>query len=1623
MEKNRISGKKLIAGAAIVCAAALCIAVVFLLIHDMREHGKAAGSTASSDAVSAEAAETSDGQDGASRIFPENLIVESVTAEKQNGGYVDADTGFIISLPEDMDADELAARLSISPEMPFKLSKTAECSYILRADSPLPKASLINISLNDENGKTEFRWAFQTVGGFKAESFFPENKSEYASISSGIEIKFSSVPDAKSAEKYFEIVPETDGEFEVHGKTLVFVPDRPLKYNSVYKINVKKGMLSAGGVALEDDLSFCFKTEKNDNHSYCYAANGISETFIKGDMPLIEIYCSDNIKNKNFSVKLYQYGTAEDGFNALKDYADSVSWEYDEYTFPTDGLDCVYESEDKLVRSPEGGSWKPDYLLLPENLEYGCYLADLTVGNFHIQRFIQISDISVYAGVLPSEAAFFINNAADGTSAAGAKITLYADGKTLSAETDESGAALAEFGSELKETGALKVEYGGAVYADVFNYHAEWEHYPQEDYYTYVYTDREAYLTTDTIRVWGLVRPRGGRNAKLPEELYLKFSYGYRDTSEQSVNNVPLNISEDGTFTAEFSIKDSKEQWASVDLMSGEDIFYCKGIQITDYVKPTYNIYAEAPFTTFMPQTNPVRVTLNAEYFDGSPAVGLDFSIGDYNIQKADPDSVRTDENGFAETSVTFEDENSWRPRFMYVSFDLNGSENEYDNHYVSAQFLGLYRDIMLESEFDGSSLTVSTSKADISKMTSLADRYDYDLMRGEPADTEVTAVLHRTWWTKVEWGSYYDFLLKRDVKKYEYEAHKEILGTYTINTKGGKGVFENLPVDDENSSYKVDLSWKDTYGQTVEDTVYLYRSYNSYNDAADYHYYTLEHEYSFKENESLDFKLKDNYNNVTEQGGRIFYALNQTDFVHVGTADGTSFSHIMTNDCVPNVYVSGAYFDGRHVFPINEDNYSYAGISFDPEERRLNIELSTDKDSYSPSENAEISMTVTDAEGKAASGAAVSVSVVDEAAFALAGQAAEPLEIIYRSVSYPVTENYYSYIQHYLSGGGGAEKGGGGDETPSIRKDFKDSAAFLTGVTDENGKARFTVKLPDNITSWRVTAQAVSSDGRGEIYAGAGKTALPSSLSFFLTPIVLPRYTEGDDICMSCKTAGAENGVDITVTVAGNDRERTITVREGQPANFGKLPKGEYTVLFAAEYDSASDAVRLPFEVTETQLETTVVKTFDLNGEGLDIDPLRWPVSLSFYDKEYLFYGEALSFLSLNSGERFDFETARNFAAMEFGYITKDEFVKRCGSVSGLARPMPYAEEDAELTALICAAAPEIVEDEAAAERFYEIIEDTDSPTEKITAAYMGLAALSEPVLPQVTELLESSSDLENADKLRLCAALALMGDYSSAAARYTELTDGKLKFRQNTVKGDMEAYIGSLDETRLSLITASILGLPEADGMARYLVREKQREISVVLELMIYLKNYSPEHEGNAVVEYSLNGKTQTVALERFGSCTLNFGEEQFKNADFRVVSGSVLCTACYEGRITEQEKASELEVKKTLTSVSGGWAPGALIKVTVTFPYVNGYGVLDDVVPSCARFAGSSENYGYVSRSGQRITGSVYKGGKIVYYIRLSTPGEYVLESAVVTDNYGRWGKSERSAVTVDDYERNV
>jgi uncharacterized protein YfaS (alpha-2-macroglobulin family) len=204
----------------------------------------------------------------------------------------------------------------------------------------------------------------------------------------------------------------------------------------------------------------------------------------------------------------------------------------------------------------------------------------------------------------------------------------------------------------------------------------------------------------------------------------------------------------------------------------------------------------------------------------------------------------------------------------------------------------------------------------------------------------------------------------------------------------------------------------------------------------------------------------------------------------------------------IPNAFVSVLLVQGRKSGAEAEENQDlgkpsfkigYLNLSVDPAEKRLAVEIRTDKEEYKPGEEVTVNFQVSDSQA-AGCPASLTVAVVDLGVLNLIGyETPDPFSGFYgeRPLSVRTAETRIHVVGRRDYGEKGEESAGGTGEGAGsplaaslaevkLRGDFRSTAYWNPSLgTDENGEARVKFRLPDNLTTFRVMAVAQTKDSR----------------------------------------------------------------------------------------------------------------------------------------------------------------------------------------------------------------------------------------------------------------------------------------------------------------------------------------------------------------------------------------------------------------------------------------------------------------------------------------------------------------------------------------------------------------
>lgn len=1644
---------------------------------------------------------------------PQGSAVEAsvnMNAATETPQGVALETGFTLTLDYKVTEEELRDMLVIDPEIGAYTLTGSGKTWTLTPESPLEKNRVYTFGIRGRTGEVVRSFAFQTKSDLLIGQSFPNDKSNYVPVETGIELTFNAT--GVPVQDYFTIQPEVPGTFEVSEYTAIFRPDAPLSEDNIYRVTVKAGLTAPNGMQLAEDYNFSFETVSAGSDKWDYnrlrLAGEYSETFLTGDPLAVELSSGRDTTTEKYDVKLHQFADINDYINELKAHDVFYEERYGrktEYVADTTSLQEVVSFTGELFRKGEYQSQK--YVILPDTLPEGHYIVTISgkdsEGNEQfVQKLIQIRNLSLYAQSSDGDTLLWLNDAGAGEPMADRLVYVTDVLKSdQQAEVITQSDGTAQVRTDKMEHAYLSVmESGRVTYFERIQLSPEDRVPFEERYFGGLYTDREIYQPDDTVRFWGVVKPRRV-TAAMPNVLYAELGSGLAN------GNLPLykqklEIKPDGTFEGSIKVSglSGEISYNSLYITDGtteltpdgirQGIYIDKYLQFKQYTKPPFVIETK-PAKDYFYADEPIVVDISAHFFDGTPVSGGELKLYGYGAGlNADGKEVNITLDQAGKGSMTLQyiyadtysakggDAPEWMPQRVYYSVGNADTQNVSINTSGYLTILPSRNAMQMTRDPATGAVTVETALLDASKVdripkiSPLSGNPEtlYEQVKGAPVDLPVTLKLYNAKTIKTPIGSYYDYVNKKTINQYKYTVVEQLEKTVQTKTIGGKVVVPDLPVSGGENRYWIAAEFEGGVEGTVRCLLEEYDPYSYEREGSKPRYafgntsdYSIDNKQKPALNEEITLGLYRNNAQIKNEG-TVLYSAMQRKVLDVGMFTEDTHKVTFSEDYLPNVVLAGAYFDGRHVYKIEPYR-----IMYNFTEKTLKMDIKTDKDAYLPGETATLQLTVTDQAGQPATGSAC-VGVVDEAIFAMADQKVALAEQLYEAVFYPNLAQKVSYTEYDLANASmdaGGKGGGGGEGTP-IRQEFVDTAAFQTVTLDAMGKATLKVVLPDNMTSWRLTAAAVTSDLK------AGDTFRNTIVTqpFYVQPLLTETYLEGDDIAAAINGVGTgvKLGDDVTYTAVITDGagvevdSKTASGKLGTrvPFNFGKYDPGSYKLTITGKTGELSDAMSQEFTVMKQSVTIPVFKNMTLT-ELSALESVRYPVRVTFFDQRLEPYMTALQKLSMQEGDRTEILAGAHAARLLQNTLLEenlrekvvlDPHLEGIQVDGGGIKALPFAKADAATTAKMLIAAPSLVQNAVGAGTYLEsVLKDAAATPNDRVMAYMGLAALKKPVLLDVAKQ-ESDPKLTIAQKLYLGVGLAKLGDFTGAQKIYDGLgeqviTEGKMKYVENGGTADER-----LQNTAAALMLTSIISSPDADGFMLYfnqLDNDRARDVKVVynLEILTYLQSFTMPDAANAgKFSCMIDGQREEFDLGTLPVKSMEFGQETLRNADFKVVSGTVTAGTQYISYPSKEPFADGGKLKAE-KSYSGDLRTAGQIKVTIKLDFdpsaPSGIYRITDYIPAGMRYMPTNgQDYGdinprndwmwsNVQNEGQQVNGVIYRNlnpevwddaqQKMVasttpkdmegnpidinhyefsYYVSGALAGEFVSERAYITPN---------------------
>lgn len=324
--------------------------------------------------------------------------------------------------------------------------------------------------------------------------------------------------------------------------------------------------------------------------------------------------------------------------------------------------------------------------------------------------------------------------------------------------------------------------------------------------------------------------------------------------------------------------------------------------------------------------------------------------------------------------------------------------------------------------------------------------------------------------------------------------------------------------------------------------------------------------------------------------------------------------------------------------------------LSIPPLARKLSVAAVPEQGELEPGGETTIRVQVKDARGQPVSGAELAVVVVDEAILALSNyQLQDPLSLFYAERPSGV-ESQYGRSSLVLSDpqslavanqvveektmlpasadialmaapeAPAAEAGMSREATTAapvirVRSDFNPLAAFAPAeITNEQGEVQVAVKLPDNLTRYRIMVVAVA----GGSQFGTGEANLTARLPLMVRPSA-PRFLNfGDQVELPVVLQNqTDQALEVEVVAQASNLELlgsaglrvTVPARDRVEVRFPAqtVMAGTATLRLAAVSGSFSDAATISLPVY-TPATSEAFATYGVIDEGMLVQPVQSP-------------------------------------------------------------------------------------------------------------------------------------------------------------------------------------------------------------------------------------------------------------------------------------------------------------------------------------------------------------------------------------------------------------------------------
>jgi len=1600
---------------------------------------------------------------------------------------IDSLSSFFLRTPTGYDA---APALSIDGQPPMEITREDATTFLATPAIPLLPNSIYIFRLARE-GHADITWAFQTTVRFELMSTLPRHESTNVPVATGIEFVFSHSGET-NIEDFFSIYPNVPGRFIHRDNTAVFMPTNPLRHGQIYTVTLAEGVSQNDSERIGQRV-FSFETEPESTEEQPWPAVRLHFSQRHVEFPTFEpasvnfwVHHDRELRllNPSMDITVHRIDDRDYAVSAVNRLMDFPHWSIfahnvQDRLVDTSRLTQVYSATFRGTANQGWWHWDGRYTLT-ETLSAGFYVLTGTTEGAANQVIIQITDIAVQIIADDNMTIAWINDMNTGRPAANATVYDPRDSNTSTASN--YGIAIIDRGMQAGSDYFIITANGmeSVVFAHGTAFHpfargrmwSPWDSWGHsmtvsDLYWTILQLDRTLFQRDDTLNLWGLVQNRRQNEniahvtAVITENNWW-WGGGGQDTLVRQ--NIPVV---DGAYSGAIRLPHLDTGSYQLTIYHGDVVLSNIFFSVRDYVKPPYQLLVSASHAAIFAGEE-VTFTARTEFFEGTPVAELSISHDFWGWELNTPSrgTTTTDADGNFTISARPTAANASVQGQRSITFAADATLPEIGWVHREEMVTVFVNDIDVSAratQADGNAtLNVNVHNITLDRINDGTAAFWGDFLCDPVVGQRLNVHIYRIYWVPIRIGERYCFATRQVVPRYRYDRREERLQSFDMVTDSEGYATRDFTIPNrQRESYEARVSTTDGNGRRIIHYVFVGRDWSNF-------HWNAERDDLFLYGAEESYNIGDMVELTVMQGTE---AVTRGNFLFVVVAGGILSYHVGTNPLtfefadnhVPNAQVFAYHFNG-HVYTSGWD--MSRRLVFNRETRGLQLEIVTDQGEYRPSDTATVTINVTDLAGNPVA-AHVNISLVDEALFALMDYNVDTLASLYSSINDSLRVSLATH-QTFASDGIREEAeysadfrmgamadmamsasdpaaapvaesqawAGGADDT-HIRERFEDTAVFTSLTTNANGTATFTFQLPDNITSWRVTASAVSND----LYAGNSVESIRVTNPMFVHYTLNNIFLVGDTPTLGVNAFGTALSGGETVTFEVWRESAPTDIRRATGVSFERIDiplwpmESDDAIIIRASVAGFSDAILHPFRVVESHrmVDTAVFyavttnTVFDTNQTGL--------TNITFTDHGRGQFLHNLMGMRWARGARIEGLVTRREATSLiqthfpdvtlWGDTTSDFDPREYQQPDGGLAMLPYASSNLQTTVALM---PFILDEinRASLRNYLELAFISDNMNNRMLALY-GLALLGEPVLLDLQRF-ATVENLSVRNTAYVALGLMALGERQAALDLYNLRIAPYIQriapyYRVNTG----EALRQIQDATSVVALLAAQLGLPEALGLHHYAARRHTDNLTLNLERLAFISYEIENHTATpASITYTLFGETVTRDLSQGRSFNLRIPAQNMHEFNLVSVTGQVGAVSIVRTPLEDVE-AVENDIVITRQFFRAGssvptttFQQDELIRVQITVDYsrrdMYGSYVITDFLPAglvhvenSARFGPrdtrpNNHRWAHVRTEGQRITFFDYNGRfdrriTYFYYARVVNPGTFTAQGTMV------------------------